>query len=151
MGLYQNSVTLFNYNTGTGLPGPITATGNYTSPSFSAANLAGASLFIAWGAATVSSPTAAFALNLSTDGGVTWKAVPATTGSLTDIATFTATPPTNTASQQVKSTANTAYIGNLLQVVMTIGGGVTSLPVKVTLDAQKRFPDNANGGSMPGS
>ena len=137
MGLYQSNVTLFNQT--------FTALGTNNSPSFSAANFGGgASLFISWGTATVSAATATFALQISTDGGVTWAAVPATAGSLTDVTTFTATAPTNSASQQVKTTAGTVYAGNLLRVQLVLGGtSVTSLPAKVTLDAAKRFPDNA--------
>jgi hypothetical protein len=137
LGLYQSGVTLFNQT--------FTATGTYNSPSFSAANFGGgAALVASWGTATVSAPTATFALQISTDGGVTWAAVPATAGSLTDVGTFTATAPTNSASVQVKTSVGTVYVGNLLRVQLVLAGtSVTSLPAKITLDAAKRFPDNA--------
>jgi hypothetical protein len=137
LGLYNSQITLFNQT--------FTATGTYNSPSFSAANLGGgASLFMSWGTATVSAPTATFALQISTDGGVTWSPVPATSNSLTDVGTFTATAPSNTASQQVKTTTGTVYVGNLLRVQLVLAGtSVTSLPAKITLDAHKTFPDNA--------
>lgn len=137
IGLYQTSATLFNQT--------FTALGTFNSASFSAANLGGgAALVLSWGAATVSAPTATFALQVSTDGGVTWGSIPAVGGSLTDIGTFTATAPTNAASVQVKSTAGTAYVGNLLRIQLVLGGtSVTSLPLKATLDAHKTYPDNS--------
>jgi hypothetical protein len=137
MGLYQDTVKVF---TGTG-----TTAGSVNSSSFSAANFSGgAAVSIAFGAGvTGTSPTVALQLQSSYDGGVTWNNVTATTGSLTDALTVSATAAVSS-TQVNKFSANTVYVGNLLRVVVTYAGtGSVNIPVTIYLDAQKRFADNA--------
>lgn len=136
MGLYQSTITVFN---ATGV-----AAGTVNGPSFSAANLGGGAVsYTTYGTVTGTTPTVALALQVSEDGGTTWQAVPATSGSLTDALTVTAATPT-TSGVVVKNTTGTVYSGNLLRVSVTFAGtGSVSIPTKIVLDAAKRFPDNA--------
>ena len=136
MGLYQDTTLLLNQT--------ITTATTVNTPSFSAANFGGGAVsYTSYGTITGTSPTVALALQVSADGGVTWQAVPATSGSLTDALTVASATPT-TSGVVVKATTGTVYCGNLLRVaVTTTGTGSLSIPIKLTLDAAKRFPDNA--------
>ena len=135
MGLYQDTLTLINQT--------ITTATTVNSPSFSAAKFGGGAVSVtAYGTVAGTTPTVALALQVSTDGGVTWGAVPATSNSLTDSLTVGSATPTS-AGVVVKATTGTVYCGNLLRVAVTTTGSALSIPVKITLDAAKRFPDNA--------
>lgn len=136
MGLYQTNLTLINQT--------ITTATTVNSPSFSAANFGGGAVSVtSYGTIAGTSPTVALALQYSSDGGATWAAVPATSNSLTDVLTVGSATPT-TSGVVVKTTSGTVYAGNLLRLALTTtGSGGLSIPVKVTLDAQKKFPDNA--------
>lgn len=135
MGLYQDTITLFNQT--------ITTAASFNSPAFSAANFMGGAVSITeYGTVAGTTPTVALQLQVSCDGGVTWVNAPSTSNSLSDALTVTsATPATN--GIVAKATTGTVYGGNLLRVVLTTTGTSLSIPVKVFLDAHKSFPDNA--------
>jgi hypothetical protein len=136
LGLYQDTILLLNTTA--------TVAGTVNTPSFSAANFGGGAVsYTSYGTITGTTPTVALALQVSADGGVTWQAVPATSNSLTDALTVGSATPTS-AGVVVKPTTGTVYCGNLLRVAVTFGGtGSLSIPIKLSLDAAKRFPDNA--------
>lgn len=132
MGLYQSTATVFN---ATG-----TVAGTVNGASFSAANFAGGVGTVTTGTVTGTSPTVAVALQISTDGGTTWVAAPATSNSLTALNASTAAASAGT----VVTACGTAYVGNLLRYSVTFAGtGSLSIPFKIVLDQQKRFADNA--------
>ena len=92
---------------------------------------------------TGTTPTVALALQVSTNGGVTWVAVPATSNSLTDALTVGSATPT-TGGVVAKATTGTVYAGNLSALPLQLGVlAHWSIPITIALDAQKRFPDNA--------
>lgn len=135
MGLYQDTLLLLNQT--------ITTATTVNTPSFSAANFGGGAVsYTSYGTIAGTSPTVALQLQVSADGGVTWQNVPATAGSLTDALTVGSATPT-TGGVVVKATTGTVYAGNLLRVAVTTTGTGLSIPIKLSLDAAKRFPDNA--------
>lgn len=136
MGLYQSTLLLLNQT--------ITTATTVNTPSFSAANFGGGAVsYTSYGTIAGTSPTVALQLQVSADGGATWQNVPSTAGSLTDALTVASATPT-TGGVVVKATAGTVYAGNLMRVqVTTTGSGGLSIPIKLSLDAAKRFPDNA--------
>lgn len=135
MGLYQSTTVLFNQT--------ITTAATFNSSSFSAANFSGGAVsYTTYGTVAGTTPTVVLALQVSADGGATWQNVPATGGSLTDALTVgSATPATN--GVVVKTTTGTVYVGNLLRFTVTTTGTALSIPIKVTLDAHKTYPDNS--------
>jgi hypothetical protein len=140
IGLYQSTATLVNQT--------YTVAGTYNTPSFSAANWQGGVLALTIGTVTGTSPTLAVQPQVSTDGGVTWGNAPTTTNTLGatiangGVFIASATPSAN--SGPILTPVGSVYGGNLYRIAVTAGGtGSLSIPLKVVVDMQKRFADNA--------
>lgn len=141
MGLYQGNVTVFNQT--------FTVAGTYLSPSFSEANWNGGVLFTQVGTVTGTTPTLALQVQIFNVATGTWVQCPTLASSLSPTAStigtgLNVTSYTPAALALTAATVGTAYIGSTLRVQATVGGtGALSVPLTVSLDMRKLFPDNA--------
>lgn len=163
MGLYQSTLTLYNSDSANysvaGVVQPsvnqLVGATTYYGPAISAANFAGG--MVAALPATVggTTPTLTTAVQVFEQG--VWTTVSTlVTGSLTDANFAAVTPVTSVLQIKAFGGAAPAYIGNLLRVIVTLGGTTPTLTgigtlgtlarvpaLTVTLDARKLYPDNA--------